>query len=416
MKKHVIILLVLFLLIQTISALDISIKSEYSPRETLQAEISGNFLSLTSENIQIYNNLKVHSEPVISSLTRQNNKYYYYAVLPNTEGNYSLRIENAKYTTSGNFTTETISKNFTIRKINNTALSINPGFIVVNKKDKSFSIKLTSLNGNNDANLVLDSETKTVSLIEDLEQTITFSTDSLVGNTNLKINDYTVPVFFSQTNQSEKKPIINFLPSKINGTIIRGKDYTFKIIVENIGLGNSTNIKLSSNFGAKINPEIIETLNSNEKAVINITIPSAQDFNGEITADYGEITSLPVSFNTTTNASEVQLAGTSVTESLSCADIGKICLANEQCDAETTSSLEGSCCLGQCVPQQQGSSLYTYIGIALIILILIILYFLYKKSKNKRGIKSSDDLLKDRSSKYSQRMSGSEVDDKLDRL
>ncbi len=415
MKKELLILLAFLIIVPMISAVDISLsKNDYSPRETLQAQISGNFLSLRPENVFIYNKGKVHSEPVISGLTRQNNKYYYYAILPNQEGNFSLKIENARYTTSGNFTTETLSKDFTIKKVNTTYLSINPGFVVTNN---DFSVKVRSLSGNSNVKAEFNSESKDISLVEDLEETVEFSLNNITSYSELKIGSYTIPIFITQKTQAEKTSI-NFLPSQINGTIIANKEYFFKLIIENIGESNLTNIKLNSNLNAKIEPVIINSLAINEKVVINVTIPSFKaNLNGNIIADAnGNYFYLPIYLITTTNQSEVKINGTSITESLSCTDLGKICLSNEICDAETTSSLEGSCCLGQCI-QQKSDSLYTYIGFGLIVLILIGIYLLYVRSKKKQ-LKSTDDILKEKSDKFDKRMIGKddEVRGRLDRI
>lgn len=55
MKKSISLLFVLLLVIPAISAVDIKLsKASYQPQETLQAEITGNFVSLANENILIY--------------------------------------------------------------------------------------------------------------------------------------------------------------------------------------------------------------------------------------------------------------------------------------------------------------------------------------------------------------------------
>jgi hypothetical protein len=96
MKRGIFIVLFV-LLIPTISAIELSLsKTNYNPQETLQAEITGNFISLTSENILIYKGDAVHSTPTISDFTKQGNTYYFYSLLPTQEGNYSLRIENSQ--------------------------------------------------------------------------------------------------------------------------------------------------------------------------------------------------------------------------------------------------------------------------------------------------------------------------------
>ena len=91
------------------SALEINIlEQSYDPQETLQAEITGNFLTLGSKNIFIYRHGIPRPMPVISDLMLKNDIYYFYAILPRTEGNYSLKIEDAEYLVEGKIKTERI--------------------------------------------------------------------------------------------------------------------------------------------------------------------------------------------------------------------------------------------------------------------------------------------------------------------
>ena len=100
MKKSVFILFILFM--PLILAVEVSLSKEvYQPEETLQAQITGNFISLSNDNILIFKEGKVHPEPIIKDLTRQNNIYYFYAILPKQEGNYTLRIQDTEYIERG---------------------------------------------------------------------------------------------------------------------------------------------------------------------------------------------------------------------------------------------------------------------------------------------------------------------------
>lgn len=226
MKKRVLpIILLILLTINLISAIDIKLsKTSYQPQETLQAEITGNFISLTNENILIYEQNTPRSQPVISDLTKQGDIYYFYAILPNQQGNFSLKIENAKYTESGVEKTTAIVKEFKIIKTNTSSLQINPGFV---KTSNDFSIKVKALNSNQDINAVFNQQSQNLSLIEDMQKTISFSISSLIGKYDLKINSYTIPVFIiektiinntlvnqtniNQTNQTTNETKINII-------------------------------------------------------------------------------------------------------------------------------------------------------------------------------------------------------------
>jgi uncharacterized protein YpmB len=218
MKKEVILLfLVLILSFNLILAVEISLsKSSYQPQETLLAEITGNFIdTLTKDNILLYEGTTPRSQPAISDLIKQENIYYFYAVLPNKENNFSIRIENARYTESGVQKTDTIIKDFVIKRTNQSALQINPGVI---KTSKDFSIKIKSLYENQDISASFDTQTESFSLVEDNEKTIVFSVLNIdAGKQDLTINDYTIPVFI--IGSAEEEPIINETKNQTNQTI-----------------------------------------------------------------------------------------------------------------------------------------------------------------------------------------------------
>ena len=81
MKKSVFLLLLIVGLVSSIGSIlaveMVLSKNSYQPQELLQAEITGNFFSLTLDNIFIFKGDKLHSEPVIKDLTKQNNIYYF---------------------------------------------------------------------------------------------------------------------------------------------------------------------------------------------------------------------------------------------------------------------------------------------------------------------------------------------------
>ena len=323
-------LILLILLIPTISAIEISLsKTNYNPQETLQAEITGNFISFISENILIYKGDAVHSTPTISDLTKQGNTYYFYSLLPTQEGNYTLKIENSKYTESGKTTTETITKDFTINRTGESVLSINPGFIITSE---DFSIKLKSLNNNQEVLAELEStnDFKNLSLTQDSEQTLSFSIStekSLI--TNLKINDYNIPVFILKKT------------------------------------------------------EIINNTNQTNQSEIDPTDPDVPKINIE-------------------NKTEEEIG------ELYCVDIGYKCEENEKCEGEIVSSLDGSCCVGECIEEKQ-TNYGWIIGIVLLVIVGALIWFFYSKYGKRQAPKSTEDILKDKSDSFGDRMKGTQV-------
>ena len=349
-------MLILFavLAMPLISALEIKLSKDiYYPQETLQAEITGNFIdSLTKDNILIYKQGIPRSSPVISDLTKQGDIYYFYAVLPNQEGNFSLKIENIKYTESGVEKTTAIVKEFEIKKTNESALQINPGFV---KTSEDFSVKVKSLAGNQEVTAELGGESKNYSLIEDVEKELTFSVSSLaIGKNDLKI------IYGSETTKS------------LLSSITINKYYTIPVFVI-------------------------------EKAIVNDTIINQTNQTNTNQT------------NQTSNETKISIENKTTDEikAMHCSEFGLQCEDNEVCDVSTKESLEGPCCPGTCTAKKEKS--YVWIGILIILVVLAVVAFMYFKAKNKRP-PSSEEILKTRTDRFNDRMSGEnrEVSGKLD--
>ncbi len=378
MKKEIfIIVFVIILLMQVVSAVELSLsKNEYTPRETLQGIIKGNFFSLKPENILIYKEDKLHSEPVISGLTKQQGIYYFYAILPNEEGNYSLRIENSNYISSGNMISDTILKNFTLKKSNYSALSIYPGFVFTNK---DFSVKIKSLNTEQKISITLDAtgEKSNFNLLEEDEKIITFSISSINStNTNLRINDYNIPIFLvkkqDSDNQTDLISLIGVSERNITALVLPGKNYFFSFFIQNIGQKNLTNITISNDFNASIFPKKILLFNVLDSEQINFTIGiSAQQKNnisGNIFIDFDDKSLvLPVFLELTTNKSK-PIANS--TDLLSCKNIGNSCTEKQECKGKIAPSLEGACCIGECTDKKSSFGNSWIFGIILLIVII----------------------------------------------
>jgi hypothetical protein len=429
-KEFVIISLFIISTLLTLSpilAIEISLsKSSYQPEELLQAEITGNFLSLTADDIKIFKGNKLHSEPVLKDLTKQNNIYYFYAILPNQQGNYTFEID-SDYLERGEIKNDSIATDFTIEYKNTSDLSIIPGFIIPNE---DFTLKVKSLYNNVDltAKFEATGETKELRLIDSIEELIKFSLPILSPQqSSITINNYNIPVFLIK----KQDPIveitnIEFIPYSLTGTITENQEYYFTVIIKNNGQNNLTNISFTSDLNTKFIPETIPFIEANQLEVINITITveklETTTLEGEITATSGDNTfNLPATFNITKNQEEVKVKDATTiqdpSQPLSCSQLGNLCQDNELCTGETTESLDGPCCLGQC-SQPSTSNFSTYAGIILIILLIALIAFAIWKIKQRRKtkIKSPKQILNDRSDRYKQRMKGEEVRKSVDKV
>jgi len=416
-KKEIGLFLLILLIIPCVYCLELKLyKNTYAPRETLQAEINGNFLSLKPENILVYEQGKVHSEPNVFGLTKQNGIYYFYATLPNKEGNFSLRIENAEYIDAGVVSKNTIEKKFIIKKTNESYLSVFPGFIFTNK---DFEVKVKSINSGQQINLNFDTVNKNLSLLEEVEETVKISiSDTSLDEAYLNLGKYSIPVFMDREDTGSSNLIkrMAFSIKNLNGTVYAGKSYFFTIFIENTGEANLTNISLSNSLGAVVTPSSIAFLQTSSSIPVNITIKVPENKKNNLSGDIqgsfeNSFLTIPVFFYITENQSSVNV-GVNNSNSLSCKNIGQVCTSTQECTGQITPGFEGPCCIGACEEKETSSSTWIY-GVVLLAIVLAILYYVYWKSK-KRKLESPQDILRKRSDNFRKRIRGDEVSGELD--
>ncbi len=430
MKKRQIwkfLLLVAIILSMTQSAFAIELtlsKDNYYREELFQAEFSGTFVTLSPENVMIYEQGVPRPTPVISDLTKQDDIYYFYAILPNKEGNYSFVIENTEYILEGEIKKDRIVRDFTIKKSNQSYLSIVPGFIITSK---DFSINIKSPYKNQKITAIIEStnQSKSLNLIESEEKSLDFSiSDITEGRTNILIGNYKIPLFVQKTIIPIRNENLVFYPDELKATVTSGQNYFFKVALQNQGDTNITNLRLSNTLNAIISPQIIDLLKKGETKTINLTIPisdkTKNNLSGEITVQYGNRTKkLEVFFSITNNKTEINLTGTTITPGLHCAGRGKICIYPERCTKETTESLEGPCCLGDCQTPKAPADYSWIFGLVLLAVLGVVAYFVIKKTRSKQKIKTSQEILDERSKELNERMNPSpskEVSGKLDKI
>ncbi len=356
---------------------------------------------------------------MIKALTKQDNVYYFYALLPNRESNFSLRIEGAEYIDSGEIKNKKIIKNFTIKKTNEYILLINPGFIITNK---DFSVKIKPLSNQKiSATLEATGETKNFSLIEESEDTLKFSiSNATSGRTNLKINNYNIPIFIYKEIVAGEIIRLDFNPSELRAKVFPGKDYYFNLLLQNSGNKDLTNITISNNINANIFPVIIKSFKAGDNVYLNLTIPvsngTKDTISGYIIIKSNDNNfSVPVILEITNNQKEVNLTQTGITQSLNCIYIGRICLENKECGGEITYSIEGHCCKGECVEIKKTS--YSWlIGIILVLIVIGAVAYVYFKSRKKQRSRTTEEIFNEKSKALEERMSGKEVSGKLDRI
>jgi len=412
-KKAVLFLILSVLTLNLLFAVDIELeKSSYYPGETLQAKISGYFPeNLNINNIGIYSGNAVHQTPSSESkIIKYNNDYFYYAVLPETIGNYSLKIENAKYFENNIQKEDTIIKNFTIKDTNESYLSFTPGFIYT---QTDFELNLKAYNKNKEINIEFSPANfqESLNLGYGMEKTVYISVDSIKNFTDsfIKIDNYkirtiispSIPINLTTNNTPENESLKDLLavdPSKIEGMIMKGTDYPFEFMLIN---------KISKSYKVNIyspNEEIIfsaENITIDEEYLLNVTINAQESFNGSIIfSSENKSLEVPVNITVTTNQSAVNI---STYVSTSCADFNGIkCSSGQTCNGRTTFVSDGECCIGTC--SNKGSSSGWIWAVVIIIILLIAGWFIYQKSKNPLFQEKMQQVFKKRTDDYKEKI------------
>lgn len=438
-KKICFMLFYAFLLLSFVSSLDIDLeKSSFYPAETLQAEISGAFISpMKIENIGIYEVSKMHEEPSIEGLIKIGTKYLYYSSLPIEPGQYVLRIEGVDYYIDGKQTSSILNKNFSIKATNSSYLSVLPGFIYTSKnfditikaynKDQSIKVEFEPIEFSQTFNLGYNEEKKLYFSISELKQTV---------SSELSVGSYSIPVYVildSQNNNTQNEnesgddvdleKTIELSKDRIEGTLLGDTDYYYTIELINLG-SKSINIDVKSdNKNVKVKPE--ELISFDDRAEINITINSKKSFNSTIDLIYGKSNiSIPIKIIITKSEQDVDFGVTTpINKNKTCEQLnGVFCdYSKGQTCTRVLSSVNSNsynqiCCSVACTVKKSSSTMWIW-GLLLLAVLVIGGWLLYKKSKEENTSGFSREILSKRIDGFNSRMnpklSGKEVSKNL---
>jgi hypothetical protein len=416
MKKSLLLTLLLFM--PLVLAVDINIKDSYKPGETLIASIEGNFLSpLSTEDIYFYSDRE--QIPLVFDLARIQDAYYLYALLPNTEREYTIEIKDAYYFENGVENRKDIQKNLSVSG-NITDFSVSPGFLIARN---NFTIYAESKNSALTVSAKFLGSSQQVYIPAGQKKKIYFTVS---GVTNFTLSylelsalstSYSVPVivipFLNASNVSSENITtigeeFKFLKSDYNLSVNVGKEESFNLYLVNLG-DEVRDIKI--NFSEELedimtlDPVEIDTLAQSESKKITLKIKTDSEgvYSGKITASsenhsatsYLTINSLP---------ENVTIFPPITTENETCGFIaGSKCASDEQCNGESVQAADGACCLGACQKKPK-SSAGTIIGVLLIVLVLGGIVFFYMKTR--KGKTNPNEILKKRQQEAESRISG----------
>ncbi len=430
-KKIILPLILLLILLPNILAIDFEIKDTYSQGETLISKISGTFVEpVFKEDILFYrDHVRI---PFDFEFAKLDGNYYLYAqLLGKIPGNYSIRIEDAKYIQFGQEVEGDLRSNFTISN-NFSEFSVSEGFIlieedfsldVLNLQDYEFKIFINQSEGleeqeseesgglfktlfgggNNNIEEQTGEDNLTISpgatetLDFDLNDFSDFS--SRIINLDSQDTSYKVYVFVAEDLvDDDEEQRFRFQPNSLNFSISTETESQRIIYLENYGNGILENITLTLSDSLKdymnLSKENIDELEDNSTFKLTLNITSLDEdklVQGYIEAQVyeGDIINVPITINILDGyiPSEEEEENNNAPLLETCEELeGIICKEYEECNEETTSTKTGSCCLAEC-NQKQTSSKGKLIGWFIIIFLAgFVIWFIkakYFKSRNK---------------------------------
>lgn len=322
MKRGIILSFILLLSISLISSIEIKMNSEYAQGETLITKISGTFLSsIEKENIYFYRNY-VHV-PIDYSIIKMNDEYYVYAILPESQNNYSIVIKDVFYRQGTRILNNETVRNFTI--LNTSAdFNINPGALTT-KND--FSIKIQnlqpykisiSISSQNITNGIDSSFFSILNSQSNLElkpgeiKVINFNLKNISNSTLKTISlkslntKYEVPIYIISNNTEEiPKREFEILPKFFNISSSIKSNKTKTLLVNNTGKIIIKNISFSLSPSLKeiltLSKYTIDKLKENSDMRIEVLFFSDKEgvFEGQIKAktENSEIVNIPIYAN-----------------------------------------------------------------------------------------------------------------------
>jgi len=421
-------LIFLLLLIPNILAVSIDMKTEYAQGETLISTLSGTFAEQISQQDILFYRDHVRI-PFEFRLQKIEGDYHLYAqLLGKIPGNYSFRIEDAKYMELGQIIEGEIRSNFTIS--NETAdFYIKEGYLQV---EDDFSLKVQSLS-NEDITIaistgeILASETEedessgglfdvffgglsetpesseisfenSIELNSGQEKNIEFELNQFDNLDQAEIilksdnTEYIIPLYFLEeiTPYEEENNKLRFQTQLLEITlstnsstqrIIYIENYG-EIVIENITLSLSENLKNYTNLST----EYIDDIEDNSSFKITLDIFQSQEevsLNGELNMIFNNNSkSMPLMLNiipgyipdnngkntTDDNGSSIK----------TCDELGgEVCKKYEECSEKTINTKNENCCLAEC-NQKPASSTGKIIGWVILIALLAIVYWFIK--------------------------------------
>jgi hypothetical protein len=379
----------LFAALHFAGAINVNMKDAYAIKETIVSEIQGNILEpLSADNLQLKRaNVDV---PMEYGLKRLGGKYYFWAIAPNSAGNYSLIIKDIVTITGGETKKIDFSQSFLVSE-NLTDYNVKPGFVL---SDRDFELKVL-LNEDFEKKIISEFPDKREIILQPGENKISFHINDFTNSsiTHIFIGRYRIPIYLIGKNDQNAVYASNlqelkFQPEMVDGEFMLGDNTKYLIGLKNLGNDRVENISFyydKSKFSPSVEDNI--SLNQNEIIYFNLTIKnlSIGAFNENIYAKSANSSArLAFRLNVLENDALTEENKSENEDRYRCAEIsgGRICAEEQVCSGEVKDSLSGPCCVGICTAKPSPSKAWVgFLLAGVVILIGVIVYVKYKKVK-----------------------------------
>src|SRR3989344_701381 len=390
-------ILLLILILPFSSAIVTDLRENYSPKETMIVKIAGAFSEpIKEENVEIKRNNVVM--PVEYGIVKIATNYYYWAIAPNEENNYTLSIKDTHLT---NGSIENYKKDFKVVG-DEEKYSVSPGAVT---SSGNFSIDL-NVNGDEPVSIGISFPNQYEKVFDIGKSEIEFNFKDFKngGLYFINIGEYRIPVYIAkeikEVNNETGEVIeieekaLRIIPGRIESIVLANTNpiYTFNIINEGEGFLN-TYLDYNRNV-LRIEPDERIVLEENESVTYVVKFNSAIKSNiKEILHIHSGTKVIPLGIDVQISEDEDEVQTKYVSENLSdlykCAELkGNICSASQVCSQESVISIDGSCCLGICSESkstEEGGSYWGYIIFGILILGGAYFWFKYKKGAGKNA-------------------------------
>ncbi len=394
MKRGIGILGAIFL-IASVSAISSDLKDNYEKGETIIGEISGNIIqAIKPEQVELKRGHVL--VPFEYDIKKLGDKYFLWGIAPQNENNYSLVVNNIATIVNGRTEEVDFVHNFSVGG-NLTDYNIKPGFILA-KED--FGL-ITELNLDFEKTIDIDLPVSRSINLKPGKNEIKFSVGNFneTGFVKINVGKYSVPAYIivEKKNNSfveSEKPKLRTEPNAIVSTIYAGDKAVYPFQIINFGDKKIEGLMFEYNKELfSIDKEIV-SIEANSAIEINLSfngkVNEEQKKNGIKEFFYLNINEerfeLPIVISFTENKTDVKTPYLQGEKAYYCPELnGTQCLTGEEiCDGNLKTSIDGPCCIGNCVTQKsEGSKSWIgYIIAFIIIIILIYVFIRYKKTKN----------------------------------